>query len=211
MLCLVVQQQLFSIKPAAAQVPGFRLREGYLTTSEESQLLEHIDQQPWRNDWRRRIQVYGVSYGSPRDTTTAQSLPFPPWLQTVAERVAAEPEFHRIPENCVINEYIPPLGIGSHKDFPQFGPVVACVSLASDIVMELRHPARDERIEILVPRRSLWMLGGEARSDWEHGIPARLTDVIHGVKQPRERRVSVTFRTLLTVSQESASAPSELK
>jgi hypothetical protein len=41
----------------------------------------------------------------------------------------------------------------------------------------------------------LWIIAGEARSEWRHGIASRLTDVIDGERRPRARRISITFRT----------------
>jgi alkylated DNA repair dioxygenase AlkB len=101
----------------------------------------------------------------------------------------------RFPENCVINEYLPPLGIGPHKDYPAFGSTIACVSLASAVILDLMSPDRATRIPVDVPARSLWVMTGEARSRWMHGIAARLTDTVAGERRKRGRRVSVTFRT----------------
>jgi hypothetical protein len=50
-------------------------------------------------------------------------------------------------------------------------------------------------VSVHVPARSLWVIAGEARWEWQHGIAARLSDVIDGERRQRERRVSITFRT----------------
>jgi alkylated DNA repair dioxygenase AlkB len=113
----------------------------------------------------------------------------------LAERVGRDAGFERFPENCVINEYIPPLGIGPHRDYADFGGIVACVSLGSDIVVDFTHPDRGLRVPVHVPARSFWCISGEARWQWLHGIAPRLTDVIGGIRRPRGRRVSITFRT----------------
>lgn len=42
----------------------------------------------------------------------------------------------------------------------------------------------------------LLILSGPARYDWTHEIPARKSDVINGARQPRRRRVSLTFRAV---------------
>ena len=42
----------------------------------------------------------------------------------------------------------------------------------------------------------LLILSGEARYDWTHEIPAHKSDMINGARQPRTRRVSLTFRTV---------------
>lgn len=176
------------------EIPGFSIQHDYITRDEERDLLEHLESGPWESDWRRRIQQYGLGYrasgGAPvwlRD--------FPDGLVSLATRVAKDADFERFPENCVINEYIPPLGIGPHKDYPAFGPTIACVSLGSDIVTDFRHPDRGLKVSIHVPARSVWVITGEARSHWQHGIASRMTDIIHGERRARSRRVSITFRT----------------
>jgi alkylated DNA repair dioxygenase AlkB len=189
------QGELFSIAPVSSDVPGFRIDLEYISADEERQLLAHIDEQPWQSDYRRRIQQYGLGYAPSGGRNTTWVRDFPSWLMPLAERVAADARFERFPENCVINEYVPPQGIAPHTDYRDFGPKVACVSLGSDIVMDLLHPARGLRASVHVPARSLWLLEGEARTEWEHGIAPRLHDVIAGERHRRERRVSVTFRT----------------
>ena len=85
-----------------------------------------------------------------------------------------------------VNEYRPGAGIGWHKDKPQFGIVVG-VSLLAPATMRFRraHGARWIRISHTVKPRSIYILSGEARTEWEHSIPP-LSDL----------RYSITFRTL---------------
>jgi alkylated DNA repair dioxygenase AlkB len=176
-------------------VPGFSLRKDYIDVHEEATLLAHIDAQLWETDWRRRIQQYGLGYSGEHGRTPGWLRDFPDWLVPLAQRVSHDAPLERFAENCVINEYIPPLGIGPHRDYGAFGPTVACVSLGSDIILDLTHPERGLRVPVHVPARSLWVLTGEARSEWLHGIAGRLSDVIDGERRKRERRVSITFRT----------------
>ena len=119
---------------------------------------------------------------------------FPHWLVPLAHRVALDAHFERFPENCVVNEYTPPLGIGPHKVYPAFGPAIACVSLGSDMVLDFMTSDRKVRVPVHVPARSLWEIEGEARSKWLHGIAPRLTDLIAGQRHERRRRVSIAFR-----------------
>ena len=77
-----------------------------------------------------------------------------------------------------------------------FGPNVATVSLGSAINMDFRCDATGhEYIQRLEPR-SLVVLHGAARSEWRHGIAKRQTDTWGGHKSQRQRRVSITFRTI---------------
>jgi alkylated DNA repair dioxygenase AlkB len=191
-----MQGQLFAEEPKihANQVPGLTLRPEYITPSEEQSLLAQLHDGPWENDWRRRIQQYGVGYAG-EGGKPAWIRDFPAWLLNLAHRVAADANMERLAENCVINEYIPPLGIAPHRDYPAFGPTIACVSLGSDIILDFIHRDRDQRIPVQVPARSLWIITGPARSEWLHGIAPRRTDLISGERRKRTRRISITFRT----------------
>ena len=189
------QQSLLKFEPNPFQVPGFSVRTDYVSADEERELLRHIDQGQWDNDWRRRIQLYGLGYSGEHGGRPAWIRDFPDWLTSLAKRVEIDASFERFPENCVINEYLPPLGIGPHKDYAAFGPTIACVSLGSDIVIDFTNPQRNQKVQIDVPVRSLWVITGEARSLWSHGIATRLADVVNGVRRRRDRRVSITFRT----------------
>ncbi len=116
-------------------------------------------------------------------------------LKHAATGVAEDAPMERFPENCVINEYIPPLGIGPHRDYPEFGPTIACVSLGSDVVMNFANRELNRRVSVYVPRRSFWAISGEARWKWTYAIAPRLSDTIHGEHRLRGRRISLTFRT----------------
>lgn len=175
------------------EISGFTLIPEFITESDERDLLANLDNGPWETDWRRRIQQYGLGYAGEHGHKASWIRDFPDWLNALAKRV--EPFFDRFPENSVINEYIPPLGIGPHRDYPTFGATVACVSLGSDIVMDFIHPERDLHVPVFVPARSLWVITGEARYQWQHSISTRLSDVVKGEKRARGRRVSITFRT----------------
>jgi alkylated DNA repair dioxygenase AlkB len=193
------QGELFALEEQRAdspiEIPGFAVRKNYVGAEEERELLAHIEQGPWETDWRRRIQQYGLGYAGEHGAKATWLRDFPEWLLPRARRVAEDGGFERFPENCVINEYIPPLGIGPHRDYGAFGDKIACVSLASDIVTDFRNPKTAQRVSVYVPARSLWVISREARWEWQHGIASRLTDVIEGERRRRERRVSITFRT----------------
>jgi alkylated DNA repair dioxygenase AlkB len=174
-------------------VPGFSIQFDYITAEEERELISHVDAGEWNTDWRRRVQRYGLGYGE--SATGSEFRDFPGWLKPLAARVGKYSGFARFPDNCVINEYLSGQGIAPHKDYSNFGPTVACVSLGSDTILDLYSEDRSRRVAVHVPRRSLWILGGEARSKWLHGIAPRLNDVINGARTPRQRRISITFRT----------------
>lgn len=55
-----------------------------------------------------------------------------------------------------------------------------------------------ERYDVYLPPRSVYVLSGESRWDWAHGIEGRLADLVHDgdgtTTLPRDMRVSVTLR-----------------
>lgn len=88
----------------------------------------------------------------------------------------------------LVNEYAPGVGIGWHCDAPQFG-VVCGVSLGAAWRIRFRRggPGDWETMEVGLPAGSTYFLTGAAKTEWQHTIPP-----------VRERRWSITFRTLLT-------------
>src|SRR5207245_2103035 len=94
----------------------------------------------------------------------------PSWVAPPAERVVREGFVGSPFANVVVNEYTPGQGIGLHHDFPGFGPTVVAVSLGSPVLLDLVLPDEGRTAVLDVAPRSLWILGGEARSRWMHGI-----------------------------------------
>jgi alkylated DNA repair dioxygenase AlkB len=186
----LAQHDLFA--PDPAWPAGFAYQEGLIAPAEEAALLRNIEAlsfQPFDFHGflaKRHAAWFGWRYdyagGQLRD-----SEPIPPFLLPLRARAAAfasvKPESL---QQVLINQYAPGAGIGWHRDKPMFGDVVA-VSLAAPCTLRLRH--RDgngwERASVHVQARSVYLLRGEARWDWQHSIPP-----------VDELRYSVTFRTL---------------
>ena len=86
----------------------------------------------------------------------------------------------------LVTEYGAGAGIGWHRDKDVFGEVVG-VSLLSPCTFRLRRAERDSwrRGSIVLAPRSVYVLRGAARSEWEHSIPA--VDAL---------RYSITYRNL---------------
>lgn len=178
-------------------IDGLRLIDEWISADEASSLLAAIDGEAWRADLSRRVQHYGWRYDyRARSIDASMRLgPLPPWAEALADRVEREGLSAR-PEQVIVNEYEPGQGIAAHVDcVPCFGPVVLSLSLGSACTMDLRRDGAAPRAITLAPR-SLLALSGEARLAWKHGIAARKSDVIDGVRVARGRRVSVTFRTV---------------
>ena len=76
--------------------------------------------------------------------------------------------------------------------------LVATVNLGVPVLMEFTRKMAGERQRhaIWLAADSLRVLTGEARYRWRHGISKRKSDPHDGLRIPRSRRVSLTFRSL---------------
>jgi alkylated DNA repair dioxygenase AlkB len=171
---------------------GFRYEENLITDEEERGLLEALgplDLKPFEfhgHIGNRRVTSFGLKYNfSRRAVETASDIP--PFLAELLPRVASfaryEPDAFR---QVGVNEYRAGAGIGWHKDKPEFGVIVG-LSLGRPATMRFRKPQGKtwKRVSHQVQPRSIYILTGEARTEWEHSIP-EVTDL----------RYSITFRTL---------------
>lgn len=189
---------------AATALPGLTYQPGYLSAKDQQGLLRHIDDDaaPWRHDIERRVQHYGwrYDYRSRQVTANMRLGSFPGWLQRLADRLYEDKFFDPAPDQAIVNEYQPGQGIAMHIDRQCFGPVVATISLGDAWQMDLR-PVRGQEGEtqhVLLEPGSLLVMSGPARWRWMHGIAARRREREIGGWRPRLRRVSVTFRTVLS-------------
>jgi alkylated DNA repair dioxygenase AlkB len=184
---------LFDIPaPAAPDIPGLQYLPDFITAEEEQALIVAIDQQPWLNDLKRRVQHYGYKYDYKARSVTADSYigALPDWLMPAAQNLSFKPD------QAIVNEYLPGQGISAHVDcVPCFGDTIASLSLESGAVMQFTKV--HEKHDIYLEPRSLIILSGPARYEWTHAIPARKSDVVGDFKIERGRRVSLTFRSVI--------------
>jgi alkylated DNA repair dioxygenase AlkB len=184
-----VQHELFAPAPL---VPGLMLVEEAIPPSLEADLAARIDAAPLKpfqfGQWqgKRLTANYGSAYDYQRGQV-AEAPPLPDWLLDLRGLVA--PLVGRQPEDFVqglLIRYDPGAGIGWHRDRPQYGEVMG-LSLSAPATLRLRRRAgeRFERRSIEIAPRSLYLLSGEVRSEWQHSISPMETT-----------RRSITFRTL---------------
>lgn len=185
-----------SLLPA---VPGLARLEGWIDDEAERSLLASVDASPWQDDLARRVQHHGYRYDykARRADASMRIGDLPPWAAALAERIVREGLCERTPDQVIVNEYQPGQGIAMHVDcVPCFGPVVLSLTLGSGCVLDLARRGTEPAAELWLPPRSLLVLAGEARLAWAHGIKKRKSDLVGGVRVPRGRRVSLTFRTV---------------
>jgi alkylated DNA repair protein (DNA oxidative demethylase) len=171
---------------------GFVLAEDFLTEAEEADLLPVLSALPFGSIRmhgvvaKRRVAQFGWHY-SFESFRLKPAPPPPPQLDALRRRAA---EFAGVAADdfaeTLVTEYQPGAGIGWHRDAPPFG-IVAGISVAAPCRMRFQKGSGANRVTaaVTLPRRSLYLLTGSARSEWQHTIPA-----------VRELRYSITFRTL---------------
>ena len=183
------QQDLFPLEGAP---DGLLFEPEILTAVEEAAFLQVIKPLPYGKfrmhgvDAKRNVVRFGIHYlaGSSEMKPTSE---FPPSLEPLRERVAtvAGIPVHALSESLV-TEYPAGAGIGWHRDSPPFG-IVAGISFGGDCRMRFQRGEGEQRQTwtIQLPPRSLYVMSGIVREEWQHSIPP--------VTEPRW---SVTFRTL---------------
>jgi len=185
-----------------------RLRDGgarylaeFISSAEEADLLDAIDDESWRDDLQRRVQHYGYRYDyTMRGISDDDRLgALPSWANAVCARLVRQNIFAVEPDQLIVNEYRPGQGIAAHTDRDCFGPVVASLSLGGDCMMKIlpRAKCKASAFEIVLRRRSLVVFQEASRERWQHAIAPRKNDQQNGCKIPRKRRVSLTFRTVV--------------
>jgi alkylated DNA repair dioxygenase AlkB len=171
---------------------GFQYREGICSPDEEQTLIAAIEDLPFREfEFRGFLgKRRTVSFGWRYDFTlhkVQEAEQIPRFLVPLQEQVA---EFAgvkaRALEHILVTEYPPGVGIGWHRDRPEFGDVIG-VSLGAPCLFRFRRKSglRWERASSELQPRSAYLLRGPARSEWQHSIPP-----------VDQLRYSITFRTI---------------
>jgi alkylated DNA repair dioxygenase AlkB len=184
----------------ALEISGLSYIADYMTVDQAHALLSALDKHDWFSDLKRRVQHHGYKYDYKARTVNARANlePMPSWASDLCLKLTEDGIFPVAPDQVIVNEYLPGQGISAHVDcVPCFGDYIASLSLSSPCIMEFSNPVTREKREVWLEPRSLVVLSGDARYKWHHAIPGRKSDVINGVKFPRQRRVSLTFRKMI--------------
>jgi len=162
----------------ATEPNGFRYQPALISAAKESSLVEEMKRLPFAPfDFhgfvgKRRVVSFGWKYsfngGGLRKTQDV-----PGFLLQLREAAASFAGLEAgALEHVLLTEYAPGAAIGWHKDRPVFGDVVG-ISLLSPCTFRFRRQAKSkwDRISFLTEPRSVYLLQGPARTDWEHSIP----------------------------------------
>ncbi len=177
-------------------INGLQYIPDFLTEEQQNSILNEVDSRPWLNDLKRRVQHYGYKY----DYTLKQidhSLyvgELPPFAVEITEKLFENSIIKQIPDQLIVNEYLPGQGINAHVDcVPCFTDQIITISLGWTYEMEFTKISTKEKYKLLLETGSVALMSGESRYQWTHQIRARQKDgdVL------RKRRVSLTFRNVI--------------
>jgi alkylated DNA repair dioxygenase AlkB len=171
---------------------GLAYATDFLGVAEEAALAARMDALPFKPFefhgflGRRQTVSFGWSYRFD-GSGLGEADPIPGWLHPVRARAAAFAGLAAVAlEHALLIKYEQGAGLGWHRDRPVFGDVIG-VSLLSPAPLRFRRRigAKWQRFTLPAEPRSIYLLRGPARSEWEHS----LTPV-------EALRYSITFRTL---------------
>lgn len=185
--------QLFEIPPLMPE--GFRYIPDFISREEEAVLLAEVRKVSLHSfEFRgytanRKVASFGYDYSFDKRTIQkGEPIPevFSSLIHKVAEHLGIDESLFR---ELLVTEYPRGAVINWHRDAPPF-ELVAGVSLAADCILKLRPYDKNSRgrgsiISLPVARRSLYIMAGSSRSNWEHSIAP-----------VKEVRYSITLRTL---------------
>jgi alkylated DNA repair dioxygenase AlkB len=184
---------LFDIEPILPA--GFHYYPGFLNEEEEEILLAEIKSFDLRQmkfhefEAKRKVISFGKGW-SFTEQALKEGDPIPPAFDFLTNKIAAKLNIETTSiAQFLITEY--PVGsvINWHRDAPPF-EMVAGVSLLSDCTFKLRPHAKEKQgrkstISMMVEKRSLYCMQGEAKTQWQHST-APVSSI----------RYSLTFRTV---------------
>ena len=171
---------------------GFAYQRDIISTAEERALVERIAALPleaFRFQGflaKRKVMSFGWRYDFDR-ARFEPTEPIPDFLLPLKARAAA---FAGLDADAIahalVTDYAPGTPIGWHRDRPVFEDVIG-VSLRSPCTFRFRRKAgaKWQRHSLIAEPRSIYLMRGPSRWEWEHSIP-----------EVEEPRYSVTFRTL---------------
>lgn len=183
-----------------SKVPGLIYVSNFIDTKEVKSFIDLINAQTWLSDIKRRVQHYGYKYDyKARNIDYSMFIGrLPNWMILLANRLYEKKYINAIPDQVIVNEYLPGQGIANHIDCePCFGDTIISISLGCSCVMDFINIETKEKIEIMLESGSMVALRGDARYKWSHGIAQRKSDNFNGVKTDRQLRLSMTFRKVI--------------
>ncbi|XP_035036443.1 alpha-ketoglutarate-dependent dioxygenase alkB homolog 7, mitochondrial [Hippoglossus stenolepis] len=171
------------------------VRTAFITEAEEGALLGELE--PGLRKKRYEFSHWDDAIHGYRETERVR------WGEA-CEEVLSRVRSVAFPEGCSLLGPVHVLDLDKtgyikpHIDSVKFcGSTIAGLSLLSDSIMRLvREDAKNHWLDLLLPRRSLYILRDQARYSFTHEILKDEESVFSGERVPRQRRISVICRNL---------------
>lgn len=182
------------------EITGLQYIPQFITQAEHNSLIMKIDNQPWLNDLKRRVQHYGYKYDykAKKIDMSMHLGNLPDWLLELAYKLYDHQLFAVLPDQVIVNEYLPGQGISKHIDcISCFSDTIISLSLGSGCIMDFSNVEAGVKIPVFLEPHSIVIMTDKARYQWSHSIPARKVDRFQGHIIKRERRISLTFRKVI--------------
>ncbi|KAK9720543.1 hypothetical protein K7432_004087 [Basidiobolus ranarum] len=185
-------------------IPGLILIENFITKEEQNGLIENIEKGAWSGngigpnpEMKRRTQHYGYIFSYRHRRVMSKLGPLPEHVDFVVKRMLEMGILNQSPNSCIVNEYLPGQGIMPHIDAPTiFGPIIISLSLKSACLMKFENVHTNIQTDILLSPCSLVVMTEASRFDYKHSISKNLTEQLQDLTIERDRRISLTFRTI---------------
>ena len=91
----------------AKEIVGLEIYPNFITAKEEKELINSIDNSPWLNDLKRRVQHYGYKYDY-RARKIDNSLylgALPSWSEIIIQKMLDDKIINFTPDQAIVNEY----------------------------------------------------------------------------------------------------------
>jgi alkylated DNA repair dioxygenase AlkB len=173
---------------------GFVYIPDFISEKEERELLQLISTIDLHTfifqgfEAKRKSASFGVDYHFDSRKLTPGD-PIPVGFHWLIDKAKSELSLEKEIGEVLVLEYPEGAVINWHRDAPPFDTIIG-ISLLSDCILKLRPQAKNKQsrgsvISLPIRRRSLYVMQGAARSEWQHSTaPAK------------SLRYSVTLRTL---------------
>ena len=149
--------ELFSVATVSSTsintIKGLQYIPNYIDLATERKLIQEIDNQFWINDLKRRVQHYGYRYDyRARKINLSMKIgQLPDWAKKIAIQLKNDGYFDEIPDQVIVNEYMPGQGISPHIDCePCFEDTLISLSLSSSATMLFTHEAKGLTIPVIL-------------------------------------------------------------
>jgi alkylated DNA repair dioxygenase AlkB len=187
-----VSTQLALFEQQDAWPSGLRYQPEFISRTEERRLIGATRELPLGPfqfgafEGKRRVASFGFRYDY-SEHRLHDAEPIPEFIREILPRAESFAGVRTGSiKHVLFTEYDVGAGIGWHCDKANFG-IVLGLSLGAAAPLRFRRKAGRtfDRFTLEAAPRSLYLLGGEARSEWEHSIPP-----------VQAMRWSITFRTM---------------